>query len=67
MIELKNIIKRFKNHTALDDLSLTVNTGEIYGLLGANGAGKSTTINLILGFLQQDGGTIELDLKTKHL
>ena len=67
MIELKNIIKRFKNHTALDDLSLTVNTGEIYGLLGANGAGKSTTINLDLGFLQQDGGTIPIGLKTKHL
>ena len=65
MIELKNIIKRFKNHTALDDLSLTVNTGEIYGLLGANGAGKSTTINLILGFLQQDGGTIRIGPQDK--
>ena len=65
MIELKNITKQFKNHTALDDLTLTVNTGEIYGLLGANGAGKSTTINLILGFLQQDGGTIRIGSQDK--
>ena len=60
MIELKNITKRFTNHIALEGLDLTVNTGEIYGLLGANGAGKSTTINLILGFLQPDSGTIRI-------
>lgn len=60
MIELKNITKRFNNHIALEGLDLTVNTGEIYGLLGANGAGKSTTINLILGFLQPDSGTIRI-------
>ena len=60
MIELKNITKKFKNHTALNDLNLTVNTGEVYGLLGANGAGKSTTINLILGFLEVDSGSIQI-------
>ena len=60
MIELKNITKKFKNHTALNDLNLTVNTGEVYGLLGANGAGKSTTINLILGFLEVDAGSIQI-------
>ena len=60
MIELKNITKKFKDHTALNDLNLTVNTGEVYGLLGANGAGKSTTINLILGFLKVDAGSIQI-------
>ena len=66
MIELKNITKRFNNHTALDGLNLTVRTGEIYGLLGANGAGKSTTINLILGFLQADSGTIRIGTQDKE-
>ena len=60
MIEIKNITKKFKNHTVLNDLTLSVNTGEVYGLLGANGAGKSTTINLILGFLEVDAGSIQI-------
>ena len=47
MIKLQNISKSFKNEKALDNLSLSVNSGEIYGLLGANGAGKSTTLNLL--------------------
>ena len=54
MIELKNITKKFKKNAALKDLNLTVKSGEVYGLLGANGAGKSTIINLILGFLEAD-------------
>jgi len=60
MIKLTNISKFFKDHKALSDLSIEVKSGEIYGLLGANGAGKSTTLNLILGFLNPDNGTIEL-------
>ena len=60
MIKLNNIFKSFKDHKALIDLSLHVKSGEIYGLLGANGAGKSTTLNLILGFLTADSGSIEL-------
>jgi len=60
MIKLTNISKFFKDHKALTDLSIEVKSGEIYGLLGANGAGKSTTLNLILGFLNPDSGTIEL-------
>ncbi|MDA9727064.1 ABC transporter ATP-binding protein [Bacteroidota bacterium] len=60
MIKLTNISKFFKDHKALSELSIEVKSGEIYGLLGANGAGKSTTLNLILGFLKPDNGTIEL-------
>ena len=60
MIQLNHIHKSFQGHTALADLSLNVNCGDIYGLLGANGAGKSTTLNLILGFLQPDEGEIQL-------
>lgn len=60
MIQLKNIDKKFKDKMALDDLSLEVKSGEIYGLLGANGAGKSTTLNLLLGFLTADRGEINM-------
>ncbi len=60
MIKLNDIHKSFSLNKALDGLSLEVNSGEIYGLLGANGAGKSTTMNLLLGFLQPDSGSIEV-------
>ena len=56
IIEVQNITKYFDDLTALDDLSLKVCEGEIYGLLGSNGAGKSTTINILLGFLQPEMG-----------
>ena len=60
MIKLDSISKIFKDQKALDNLCLYVDSGEIYGLLGANGAGKSTTLNLVLGFLEVDSGSIEL-------
>ena len=60
MIKLNDISKSFKNKKALNKLSLEVSSGEIYGLLGANGAGKSTTLNLLLGFLRPDSGSIEI-------
>ena len=60
MIQLINIEKKFKDKVALDNLSLEVRGGEIYGLLGANGAGKSTTLNLLLGFLTPDRGEINM-------
>ena len=50
MIKLKGIHKSFNDYKALNNLSLNVDPGEIYGLLGANGAGKSTTLNMILCF-----------------
>ena len=60
MISLEKVHKTFDTHKALNNLSLNVKAGEIYGLLGANGAGKSTTLNLILGFLKPDTGLIEV-------
>ncbi len=56
MINLNNVIKSFDNFKAINKLSLKVEKGEIYGLLGANGAGKSTTINILLGFVKPDSG-----------
>ena len=60
IISVKNITKVFHNNKAVNDLSLAIAEGEIYGLLGHNGAGKSTTINILLGFLQPDVGTASI-------
>jgi ABC-2 type transport system ATP-binding protein len=60
MIHLQNIQQSFNGHKALNNLTIEVKSGEIYGLLGANGAGKSTTLNLLLGFIQPDSGSIML-------
>ncbi len=61
MIEIKNLVKRYGNHFALDDISFTVNDGEIVGFLGPNGAGKSTTMNIITGYLSSTSGTVIVD------
>ena len=61
MIQIHNVVKSFKGHTAVDNLSLEVEKGEILGLLGANGAGKSTTINMLLGFIAPDSGTVSIN------
>ena len=49
MIEISNLVKKYGDHVAVDNLSLTVKPGKIYGLLGPNGAGKSTTMNIVTG------------------
>jgi ABC-2 type transport system ATP-binding protein len=55
------LCKTYGSVTALDDVSFTVNRGEIVGLLGPNGAGKTTTINMVLGVLATTTGSIEID------
>jgi ABC-2 type transport system ATP-binding protein len=68
-IEMKNLVKRFGDFTAVDHLSLTVNLCEIFGLLGPNGSGKTTTINMISGLTVPTSGEIRVmgyDLHT-HL
>ena len=56
MISVHNLNKSFNNLDAIKNLTIDINKGEIYGLLGSNGAGKSTTINILLGFLKPDSG-----------
>ena len=67
MIHLQNIQKSFNGHKALDNLTIEIQTGEIYGLLGANGAGKSTTLNLLLGFLKPDSGSLTISGNSKNI
>ena len=61
MINLQNVSKSFKGNPAIQNLNLEVHEGEILGLLGANGAGKSTTINMLLGFLTPDSGNVYIN------
>lgn len=60
MIEVKHLTKRYGNHTAVDDLSFTVDSGQIYGFLGPNGAGKSTTMNIMAGCLAASSGEVKI-------
>ncbi len=58
MIQLKNLIKKYGEFTALKGLELTVPRGEMYGLLGPNGAGKTTALRIIAGILRPTAGTV---------
>lgn len=58
VIEIKNLVKRYKDLVALDHLNMTIKEGEIFGLLGPNGSGKTTAINCILSLLKYDKGEI---------
>ena len=61
MIEVRNLVKRYGSHTAVDHLSFRVEEGQIYGFLGPNGAGKSTTMNIITGYLAFNEGEVLVD------
>lgn len=61
MIEVKNLVKRYGDFTAVNHLSFTVEKGQIYGFLGPNGAGKSTTMNMITGYISATEGTVLVD------
>ena len=69
IIEVKNLTKQFKDVTAVNNLSFTVNAGDVYGFLGQNGAGKSTTIRMLLTLLKPTAGYIHIfnkDLNSKR-
>ena len=61
MIEVKNVTKKYGSFVAVDDISFTINDGEVVGFLGPNGAGKSTTMNMITGYIEQTEGSIIVD------
>ena len=60
MIEVRHLTKRYRDLTAVDDLSFTVGKGEIVGLLGPNGAGKSTTMRVLTGYLPATSGEVRV-------
>ena len=61
MLEMKELVKRYGNFTAVDHLTLTVPDGSIYGFVGPNGAGKTTTMRIMAGLLQATEGSIWMD------
>jgi ABC-2 type transport system ATP-binding protein len=60
LIETKNLVKRFGDKVAVNDISFDVRGGEVFGFLGPNGAGKTTTIKMIVGLLQPSAGTVKV-------
>ena len=58
MIEIRNLVKRYGDHVAVDHLNLTLEEGKVYGFLGPNGAGKSTTMNIMTGYLSATEGDV---------
>jgi len=61
MIKVKNIIKKFDEYTAIDNLTLEADNSSVYGLVGYNGAGKTTLLKIIAGVYLPDSGSVELD------
>ncbi len=61
MIEVKNLTKRYGNQLAVDNLSFTVEKGQVLGFLGPNGAGKTTTMNIITGYISATEGTVTIN------
>ena len=68
MIEVKNVTKKYGKFVAVDDISFTINDGEVVGFLGPNGAGKTTTMNMLTGFIEPTSGKVLIngyDIDTK--
>ena len=61
MIEVKNVTKKYGKAVAVEDISFSINDGEIVGLLGPNGAGKSTTMNILTGYIEQTSGEVTIE------
>ena len=57
-VELQDVTKRYNEIVAVNNLNLTIGTGEIFGLLGPNGSGKSTTLKMLMGLVPPDAGTV---------
>jgi len=63
ILRANNLFKSYKSRTVVDDVSFFVNSGEVVGLLGPNGAGKTTSFYMVVGLVQADSGSIQLDDK----
>lgn len=61
MIEVKNLVKKYGDHYAVNDLSFSLENGKIYGFLGPNGAGKSTTMNMMTGYIASTSGDVVIN------
>ncbi len=59
-VELQKVVKRYNEILAVDQVDLTINKGEIFGLLGPNGSGKSTTLKMLLGLVKHDSGSVNV-------
>ena len=59
-IELKNVVKKYKNKIVVNNISLNIKEGELFSLLGTNGAGKTTTIKMISTLIRQNSGNIKV-------
>ena len=59
-IKVEHLVKKYKSHTAVNDISFTVQEGELFAFLGENGAGKSTTINILCTILKKNEGNISI-------
>lgn len=70
VIEIKDLLKKYNNNIAVNNISLSIEEGEIYGILGPNGAGKSTTISIICSLLHPTSGEVKIlgeNIKKKPL
>ncbi len=61
MLQIRNLTKKYGKFTALDNLNLTIDQGQIFGFVGPNGAGKTTTMKIVAGLLRPDSGQVYLD------
>ena len=61
MIEAKNLVRRYGDFLAVDDVSFSIEAGEVVGLLGHNGAGKTTIMKMLTGFLEPSAGEIRVN------
>src|SRR5262245_31719562 len=61
MLEVRHLTKRFRGLLAVDNVSFTVDRGEVVGYLGPNGSGQSTTVNIVVGLLEASSGSVLLD------
>lgn len=59
-VELRNVVKRYNEILAVDQVDLNIKQGEIFGLLGPNGSGKSTTLKMLIGLVQHDSGSVNV-------